>query len=179
MRIRDVTYIAVSAALICVCSWIFVPAPVPFTLQTFGIFFVIGFLGGKRGFIAVLVYLLIGAAGAPVFSGFRGGPGAFIDSTGGYLVGFLFAAAVFWLITKYFGDRSVVLAIGMACGMLVCYAFGTMWFTVIYFNEQSLVNFVSILLKCVVPFIIPDALKIYFALQLSGRLKKLLKCHFS
>ncbi len=175
MRIRDVTYIAVSAALICVCSWIFVPAPVPFTLQTFGIFFVIGFLGGKRGFIAVLVYLLIGAAGAPVFSGFRGGPGAFIDSTGGYLVGFLFAAAVFWLITKYFGDRSVVLAIGMACGMLVCYAFGTMWFMIFNLNEEKSVQFFLTLLKCVIPFIIPDAIKIYLALKLSGRLKKLIR----
>ncbi|MGI6745375.1 MAG: biotin transporter BioY [Acutalibacteraceae bacterium] len=175
MRTRDVTYIAVSAALICICSWIAVPAVVPFTLQTFAVFLVIGLLGGKRGFFAVFVYLIIGALGVPVFSGFRGGLGTLLGSTGGYLIGFLFTAAVFWLITHFFGEGTAALAIGMACGMIVCYAFGTMWFMIFNLNEEKSVQFFLTLLKCVIPFIIPDAIKIYLALKLSGRLKKLIR----
>ena len=69
---RDLCFCAIGAALIAVCAWISIPADVPFTLQTFAIFTVCGLLGGKRGTVSVLVYLLLGAVGAPVFAGFRG-----------------------------------------------------------------------------------------------------------
>ena len=72
-RVVDLTYMAVCAALIAVCAWITVPAAVPFTLQIFGVFCVLGLLGGKRGTVAILVYILLGAVGLPVFSGFNGG----------------------------------------------------------------------------------------------------------
>ena len=66
----DLVYVALFAVLIAICAWISVPTTVPFTLQTFGIFLTVGLLGGKRGSMAVLVYILLGAAGIPVFSGF-------------------------------------------------------------------------------------------------------------
>ena len=86
---RDLCFCAIGAALIAVCAWISIPADVPFTLQTFAIFAVCGLLGGKRGTVSVLVYLLLGAVGAPVFAGFRGGFASLIGTTGGYLVGFI------------------------------------------------------------------------------------------
>ena len=72
----DLVYIAVFAVVMAVCSWISIPAQVPFTLQTFGVFMAVGVLGGKRGTLAVLVYVLLGAVGVPVFAGFSGGIGA-------------------------------------------------------------------------------------------------------
>ena len=69
------TYIALGVVLITVCSWISIPMAVPFTLQTFAVFTVCGMLGGRRGTISVLIYILLGLLGIPVFSGFMGGAG--------------------------------------------------------------------------------------------------------
>lgn len=90
----DMVYIAVFAVIMAICSWISIPAQVPFTLQTFGVFVAVGVLGGKRGTLAVLVYILLGALGIPVFAGFQGGMGILLGTTGGYIVGFLFSSLV-------------------------------------------------------------------------------------
>lgn len=94
----DLVYIAVFAVVMAVCSWISIPAQVPFTLQTFGVFMAVGVLGGKRGTLAVLVYVLLGAVGVPVFAGFSGGIGALLGNAGGYIIGFIFSALVMWAI---------------------------------------------------------------------------------
>lgn len=89
----DLAYIALMAALIALCAWISVPlGPVPFTMQTFGIFAALGLLGGRRGTLAFLIYLLLGIVGLPVFSGFSAGAGVLFGATGGYLLGYLAAA---------------------------------------------------------------------------------------
>ena len=59
----DIVYIAVFAVIMAICSWISIPAAVPFTLQTFGVFIAVGVLGGKRGSLSVLVFILLGAIG--------------------------------------------------------------------------------------------------------------------
>lgn len=94
----DMVYIAVFAVLIAICSWISIPMTVPFTLQTFAVFLAVGVLGGKRGSLAVLIYILLGAVGIPVFAGFSGGIGQLLGNTGGYIIGFLFSALLMWLI---------------------------------------------------------------------------------
>lgn len=101
---------------------------VPFTLQTFGIFLAVGVLGGKRGSLAVLVYLLLGAIGIPVFAGFTGGIGIILGNTGGYMVGFLFSALAMWAMESLLGKKRWVLAFSMLLGLLVCYVCGTTWF---------------------------------------------------
>ena len=90
----DLAYIAIFAVLIAICSWISIPAAVPFTLQTFGVFIAVGVLGGKRGSLSVLVFILLGAIGIPVFANFSGGIGVLAGPTGGYIIGFLFSAHV-------------------------------------------------------------------------------------
>ena len=75
LSVRDMAYIAMFAVVMAVCSWISVPYVVPFTLQTFGVFLAVGVLGGKRGTLAVLIYILLGCVGLPVFAGFSGGIG--------------------------------------------------------------------------------------------------------
>ena len=103
----DLAYTALFTVLLAVCAWITVPLTVPFTLQTFGVFAALGVLGGRRGTYAVAAYLLLGLAGLPVFSGFRGGPGVLLGPTGGYILGFLASALLYWAVTARFGSRPV------------------------------------------------------------------------
>ena len=168
----DMVYIAIFTVLMAICSWISIPMAVPFTLQTFGVFMAVGVLGGKRGSLAVLVYILLGAIGLPVFAGFAGGIGAIMGSTGGYIVGFLFSALVMWGIETAFGRKPVVQILSMVLGLIVCYAIGTVWFMVVYAKNSGPVGLVTVLGWCVIPFIIPDLVKIGLAFVLSGRVKK-------
>ena len=87
----DMALTAMGAVMLAICSWISVPTAVPFTMQTFGLFFILDVLGGKRATGAVFVYILLGAAGLPVFAGFTGGVGVLAGATGGYIIGFLCA----------------------------------------------------------------------------------------
>lgn len=171
----DLVYVALFAVLIAICAWISVPTTVPFTLQTFGIFLTVGLLGGKRGSMAVLVYILLGAAGIPVFSGFTGGIGRLFGSTGGYIVGFLASALVMWALEKVMGRKPWALAIQMVLGLIVCYAIGTVWFMVVYSGTSGAVGLMTVLGWCVIPFIIPDLIKIALALVLTKRLSFLFR----
>ena len=170
MRTLDMAYIALFAVLIAVCAWISIPATVPFTLQTFGIFLAVGVLGGKRGTLAVLVYLLLGAGGIPVFAGFSGGVGCLLGSTGGYLVGFLFTALVMWAMERLMGKKLWVLALSMLLGLVVCYAFGTVWFILVYARTTGEIGLLTALGWCVFPYVLPDLIKMALALVLCRRL---------
>ena len=79
-KTRDMVYIAFFSIIIAVGSWISIPMAVPFTLQTFAVFIAVGILGGRRGTLAVLLYILLGAVGIPVFAGFKGGVGALVGN---------------------------------------------------------------------------------------------------
>lgn len=145
-----------------VCAWITVPVfDIGFTLQTFGVFLTLSLLGGKWGTASVLIYLLLGSVGLPVFSGFRGGIGMLLGVTGGYLWGFLLSALGYWLLER-FGKLPA-----MAAGQLICYLCGSLWFAFYAGGGIGL-----ILLRCVVPYLIPDAGKIFLALRVSRRLEK-------
>ena len=172
-RAKDMAYIAVFTALLAVCAWISVPMPwgVSYTLQTMGVFLAVGVLGGKRGTLAVLVYLLLGAMGVPVFSGFRGGAAALLGTTGGYIAGFLFSALVMWAMERLLGKKLTVLALSMVVGLAVCYAFGTVWYMVVYTQASGPVALGTVLGWCVTPFILPDLVKIALALLLTARLR--------
>lgn len=170
----DMVYIAVFAVLIAICAWISIPAVVPFTLQTFAVFLTVGVLGGKRGSMAVLIYILLGAAGIPVFNGFQGGMGILLKNTGGYIIGFLFAALFMWAVEKLFGRKTWVLALSMVLGLVICYAVGTAWFMVVYIKNSGAVGLMTVLGWCVIPFIIPDLVKIALALFLSRRLSRVI-----
>ncbi|HJC64637.1 MAG TPA: biotin transporter BioY [Candidatus Blautia merdavium] len=169
-KTHDMVYIGIFAVLIAICSWISIPAAVPFTLQTMGVFLSVGILGGKRGTLAVLVYLLLGAVGIPVFAGFSGGIGVFLQSSGGYLAGFLLSALLMWGMEKLLGRSTVILGISMVLGLLVCYAAGTIWFMAVYTANTGAVGVGTVLAWCVIPFILPDLVKIAVALVLTKRL---------
>ena len=169
-RTVDMAYIALFAVMIAVCSWISIPATVPFTLQTFGVFLAVGVLGGKRGTLAVLVYLLLGIVGLPVFAGFSGGIGCLLGTTGGYIVGFLFSALVMWAMERFLGKKPWVLALSMVLGLILCYAFGTVWFMQVYAKTTGAIGIWTALGWCVFPYIVPDLVKIVLAMVLCKRL---------
>ena len=167
----DMVYIGIFAVLIAVCSWISIPAAVPFTLQTFGVFMAVEVLGGKRGTMAVLVYILMGAVGIPVFAGFQGGIGVIFNTTGGYIVGFLCSALIVWAAESLFGKKPLVRLLSMAAGLIACYALGTIWFMVVYGRTTGAVGLMTVLGWCVIPFIIPDLVKIGLAYVISRKIR--------
>ena len=172
ISVRSLTQMASCAALMAVCAWIAVPADPPFTLQTLGVFLSVGLLGGRRGAAAVGLYLLMGAAGLPVFSGFGGGLGSLLGATGGYLTGFLAAALVMWAAERLLGAGLRALAVSMVLGLLACYAFGTAWYTAVYARASGPVGLAAALGRCVIPFVAPDLCKIAAALALTARLRR-------
>lgn len=171
----DVVYIGLSVALISVCSWISIPLTVPITLQTMGICLISGLFGAKRGTIAVIAYIVLGAIGVPVFSEFTSGAGILLGSTGGYIIGFIFTSLIVGFVSDKFGGKMWTLIVSMIVGILVCYAFGTAWFAVVYAKSSEPAPLMTILGWCVIPFLAPDAVKIAIASVLITRLKRFVK----
>ena len=175
LRTRDLTYIALFAVLMAVCAWITIPMTVPFTLQIFAVFAALATLGGRRGTYAVAVYLLLGAVGLPVGAGFQGGLGWRLGTTGGYIVGFLCIALIYWLMTAKLGESLPVSIAACVLGLAVCYVFGTIWFIAVYARTTGPVGVMTALGWCVFPYVIPDLLKLVLAVTLSQRIKGFLR----
>lgn len=171
MRAKNMALCALFAAMMAVCAWIAVPVGgVTFTLQTLALFLCLQLMGGKWGTAACLVYLALGAAGLPVFAGFRGGLGALLDPTGGFLLGFLGLSLCYWALTALFGKGVSAAALGL--GLAVCYAFGTGWFLLFHAGENTPLG--AVLMTCVVPYLVPDAVKLGLSLILARRLRRFL-----
>ncbi|MBR4721161.1 MAG: biotin transporter BioY [Clostridia bacterium] len=168
MKAKSITYIPIMSVIIAVCAWLTVPSAVPFTMQTFGIFFALLFLGGKKGTFSILLYLLLGGLGLPVFSGFSGGLGQLFGPTGGYLLGFLLTGFIYTIFERFLGKSLKISIISLVLGLFLCYIFGTVWF----FIYKGNMSFISAVLICVVPFIIPDLLKLALAVIAVKRIKK-------
>lgn len=165
--IQNLTRCALCTALLCLCGWIAIPLPgISVTMQTFGIFLTLLLLGGRRGTITVLAYLLLGCAGLPVFTGFLGGFGVLLGPTGGYLFGFLATSLIFWL-----AETRLSKPIAMTLSLFGCYACGTLWYAFGYLGGSG--GILPALAQCVLPFLIPDALKLWSAWTLSHRIKHL------
>ncbi len=173
---KDLAFTAMFAALIAVCSWISIPTAVPFTLQTFAIYCALECLGGKRGFFAVLVYILLGAVGVPVFAGFSGGLSVVLGTTGGYIIGFLANAAVYWAFEKLPGHEKLWMRLtALVLGTVLCYVFGTAWFMFVYARQAEAITLATALSWCVTPFLGSNVLKLALAVVISDRIKKYVK----
>ncbi len=166
---KDMTYCALLAAVICVLSpFTIAIGPVPLSLATFSVYLAATIEGAKRSFISTVIYLLLGLAGLPVFSGGAGGLSKFAGPTGGYLIGYLFIA----IIGGIFADRAHktwLIVIGMILATAVLYAFGTAWFVKV--TESDLSYALSV---CVLPFLLPDLVKILVACFAGNMIKRAL-----
>lgn len=162
MKLQKMVRCGCCAALLAVCAWLALPVgEISITLQTFGIFLTLMLLGGGWGTVACVIYLLLGAVGLPVFSGFQGGVGILLGPTGGYLWGFLILSLCYWFLRKPLGEF-----VSMVLGLLLCYACGTLWFSVSYGGTMWVV-----LLQCVAPYLLPDLLKLFLAGFIRKRIK--------
>ena len=152
---------ALCAAILCVMAPFSVPiGPVPLSLATFAVLFAAFFLGGKWGAAAVGIYLLLGAVGVPVFSGFTGGVQKLIGPTGGYLVGYLPMAFITGGLYTLWGKkqsgekRFLLMCLAALIGTAVLYALGTAWFC--HVMQRTVWEALAL---CVVPFLPGDFAK--------------------
>lgn len=175
MSVKKIALVAVMTVLICVCSWLTVPFAVPFTMQTFAVFLALLLLGGREGTISVSVYVAMGAAGLPVFSGFGGGIGHILGPTGGYIIGFIFTGLCYMLLEPLAKDKMRIKILILALGLLLCYIAGTLWFYFVYAGRGEKISLLYVVSLCVLPYIIPDALKLILAATIASRLKKYIK----
>lgn len=167
--VRGMVFMAIFAAIICIAAPFSVQVgPIPITLATFAIYLAGAMLGGKRGMIAVIVYIMLGAAGLPVFSNFNGGFAALLGPTGGYIIGYVPLV----LLTGIFAEMNskkhrTMMVIGMLLGTAALYTFGTAWFMIM--TGSSLGRALAL---CALPFIPGDLLKIVCVTAIALPLKE-------
>lgn len=175
--IIDTVYVALFAAIISVCSLISIPiGTIPITFQLLGVCLASGFLGLSKGTLSVVIYILLGFIGIPVFSGGTSGFAKLLSPTGGYIIGFILTALIIGLAIKLFSRRLHILIIAMTIGVLACYVFGTAWFMILYnSSSDKSIGLGSAISLCVLPFLPFDAVKIAVSATLVNRLHKFFK----
>ncbi|SEP77210.1 biotin transporter BioY [Butyrivibrio sp. TB] len=180
--VKTIVLCAMFAALCCATAPISIPLPggVPITLQTAAVFLAALLLGPLYGFVAVLVYVLLGAVGLPVFAGFSGGIGSLVGMSGGFIMSWPFAALLAGFIYFKFGrnKKGVVkyaeMIVAMLLGSVVIYVVGLTQF--IFLTKMSIQ---ASLLACMVPFIPGDILKMVLVAIIVPVLEKAMKSIFA
>ncbi len=160
----NMTSCALMAALMCVLCPVSVPiGPIPISLSILVILLTVYVLGTWRALVSYTVYLLLGAVGMPVFSGFQGGLAKLAGPTGGYLAGFWLMILVAGIIMENGKRNLLVTILGMLVGVAIDYAVGTAWF--VFQTESTVVHALDV---CVYPFIPFDVAKIVIAVLLGS-----------
>lgn len=166
--VRGMVFMAIFAAIICIAAPFSVQVgPIPITLATFAIYLAGAVLGGKRGMIAVIVYIMLGAAGLPVFSNFNGGFSALLGPTGGYIIGYVPLVFLTGIFAEMNSKKHWAMVIGMVLGTVALYTFGTAWFMIM--TGSGLGRALSL---CALPFIPGDGLKIVCVTAVAMPLKE-------
>ncbi len=173
LTVKDMALTGMMTALLVVCAWVTIPFTIPFTLQTFGVFMALRLLGGRRGTAAITLYILLGIAGLPVFSGFGAGFGVIAGPTGGYIAGFLLTGLLY-CAAKPLRTNRLRENLTLAAGLMICYVFGTVWFCIVKGNAGSPTDFLRAAGICVLPYLVPDAVKLLLADQIATRVRKAL-----
>ena len=169
MKLKDLIYISIMTAVICICSWITIPMTIPFTMQTFAVFATLLILGGRNGTISIIIYILLGLAGLPVFSGFNGGIGVIAGPTGGFIISFVLMGIIYLildLLMKNIKHNTIKRIMILSAGLILCYTAGTVWFVAFGYG-----NILTALTVCVLPFVLPDAAKMALAVYIGGKIR--------
>lgn len=159
--VKSLVLTSLVTAITCIIAPFAIPipfSPVPVSLTNLILYISIFLLGWKSATVSYLVYVLLGAVGLPVFSGFAGGIGKIAGPTGGYLVGFVFLTVISGYILEKFRSRRVIIMAGMVLGTAVTYIFGTMWLCI-----QMELSFVQGLAIGALPYLPGDCIKIIIA----------------
>ncbi|HBP24224.1 MAG TPA: biotin transporter BioY [Oribacterium sp.] len=184
LNTKTLTLTALCAALLCVLSPMSIPLPggVPISLATLAAAFAGALLGPKYGTLSVLLYLLLGAFGLPVFAGYSAGLSSFVKPSSGYLIGYLFLAFLTGLIYHNFGHtqkgvaKLILLFVAQLAGEVVLYIFGTAWFMYLMGAQgnAALATLGGALGACVIPFIPGDCAKMIVVCLMIPALEKAL-----
>ena len=151
MNVRELSKAAVVSALMCIISPFTIPVGgVPLSLATLGVYISSVVLKPFYAVFSVLIYVLIGAFGLPVFSGANGGVGVLLGPTGGFVAGYIICALVSSFLRKKTG-----VAVSLVVGTVFLYLSGAAWFCFVTKSEIA-----EAVLLCVLPFLPGDALKI-------------------
>lgn len=168
--IKQLTLVGVMAAVLCVLGpWtLHIPiSPVPVSLGMLGIYFTTSVLGMRLGTASVLIYILLGLVGIPVFTGFTAGPGKLLGPTGGYIIGYIFMALICGFFADKFNKKLPLYFLGMVLGTAACYFFGTLWLA-----YQMHYTFFQALMAGVIPFIPADLVKLIIAWVVGFQVRK-------
>jgi len=169
-RAKEIAVIAALAAFMAVVSPWSIPLPgsdVGFSLATFAVYLVGGLTDKWRGAACIAVYIMLGILGLPVFMGGTAGVGMLAGPRGGFIIGYLAAAAVIPFCKKILPKKTAFTLLAMAAGAVCIFIMGTVWFMIS--TGRGLPEALTI---CVLPFIPFDIIKIILAAQLVKRLEK-------
>ncbi len=169
LTVLQMTLTGVMTAVACILGPLSIPlpvSPVPISFTNLVIYITLYVLGMKAGTLSYVIYLLIGLAGAPVFSGFTGGPSRLAGPTGGYLVGFIFMAFIAGFFVDKFPKKYWLHALGMVIGTVICYIFGTIWLC-----AQMKIGFIPGLSLGCFPYLPGDAAKIMISVIVGPALR--------
>lgn len=163
----NITVSALFAAMLCVISQMsfLTPAGVPLTFQVFAVALCGYVLGVKWAAASVLTYILSGAVGLPVFSGFKGGAHMLFSPTGGFLWGFILLSILCGLRFKK-GGKWLPIIFGI-CGVLVCHLFG-----VVQYALTADIGLWAAFVSASLPFLLKDIVLTILAFVISKRIKK-------
>ena len=168
MKAQKIAVTGILAAIICLFAPLSFPiGAVPISLATFAIYIAACTVKAKISVPAVIIYILLGAAGLPVFSSFQGGFHIIAGVTGGYILGYIPCAIIIGLLIGKYENKKWIYPASMILGTAVCYSIGTVWYML-----QTEVGFTAALTVCVLPFIIGDIIKISAACALGFTLRK-------
>ncbi|MFI3210362.1 MAG: biotin transporter BioY [Peptostreptococcaceae bacterium] len=171
MKSKDLVLCSLFASITVICAQISLPiGSVPFTLQVFSVMLVSLLFDKNKSFISILVYVLIGAIGLPVFANLTGGFGILFGPTGGYILSLPICAYVVSSLNEKFSKNNFQTFLIMVFGLLIVYLFGTSQFMLI--TKNDLLTSLSL---CVLPFVIFDLIKIIMAIYISKIISKKLK----
>ncbi len=175
MKHKNLTLTAILAAMLCVLAPFSVPlGAIPLTLATLAVYLISCLSSVKQSASAVIIYILLGAVGLPVFSGFTGGFHQLAGLTGGYIIGYIPCTLIISFAINRHENLKLIYPLSMLVGTAICYFFGTMWYSV-----QADTELISSFAVCVIPFLFGDVLKIIVAslagYTLRNRLSKFIR----
>lgn len=168
--VKQLALIGLMAAVICLLGPLAlnIPvSPVPISLGFLAIYLVVSVVGMKLGTASVIIYILLGLAGVPVFTNFTGGPAKLLGPTGGYIIGYIFMALICGFFADKFSKKMPLYFLGMILGTAVCYLFGTVWL-----GYQMDMTFTQALAAGVIPYIPGDLLKLIIAMAVGTQVRK-------
>lgn len=170
LTVRQLALVGLMTAVFCILGPIAfnIPiSPVPISLGMLAIYFILTVLGMKLGTLSVIVYILLGLAGLPVFTNFAGGPGKLFGPTGGYIIGYVFMALVSGFFIDKWGGKIWLSFLGMLLGTAICYLFGTLWLA-----HQASLTFPQALMAGVIPYIPADLIKLLLAMTVGIQVRR-------